>query len=187
MFKLTGSVFIVNVVTYKLEEKGTLLFQFIIISCPLRRMSNCHSVTFDDLIDFLVKWYQLLMEGTSIGLSLCLTHVKETCWQPVTVAPWLIHYHHNHFGSFIKTNGNLCWKWFPDSMYLITLVRTVPYSICILWGGFVSADGSPLSAMRTKAVLEIKTSSSDFRIFYFPKHEVYHIPTQAPCCLVWHF
>lgn len=49
-------------------------------------------------------------------------------------------------------------------MYLITRAHTVAYSICILWGRFVSADGSLLSAMRTKAVLEIKTGSSDFRI-----------------------
>lgn len=49
-------------------------------------------------------------------------------------------------------------------MYLITRAHTVAYSICILWGEFVGADGSVLSAMRTKAVLEIKTGSSDFRI-----------------------
>lgn len=32
------------------------------------------------------------------------------------------------------------------------------------------AHGSPLSAMRTKAVAAIKTGSSDFRIHYSPKH-----------------
>lgn len=55
-------------------------------------------------------------------------------------------------------------------MYLITLVHTVPYSICILWGWFVNADGSQFSGMRTKAVLEIKTGSSDFRICYPPQN-----------------
>lgn len=59
-------------------------------------------------------------------------------------------------------------------MYLITPGHTVPYSICILWGRFVSADGSPLSGMRTKAVPETKTGSSDFRIYYSPKHKLSH-------------
>lgn len=61
-------------------------------------------------------------------------------------------------------------------MYLITLVHTVPYSICILWRRFVSADVNPLSAMRTKAVLEIKTGSSDFSIRNSPKHKFITFP-----------
>lgn len=107
---------------------------------------------------------------------------KETYWQKhslsYTLTPQLLLF-------FYTTNGNLCWKWFPDSMYLITLVHTVPCSICTLWGRFVSADGSPLSAMRTKAVLEIKTSSSDFRICYSPKHKFITFPQYL--LVVWSF
>lgn len=76
------------------------------------------------------------------------------------------------------TNGNWCWKWFPDSMFLITHFHTVLYSIWILWGGFVSADGNLLTAMGAKAVLQIKKSSSDFRICKSPK-QVHHIATSS--------
>lgn len=84
-------------------------------------------------------------------------------WSKYTICSWMkrvsgclcVHTKRSHCCSlwyinttFIMTlyitNGNLCWKWFPASAYLITPVHTVPYSIGILWGRFVSADGSPL-------------------------------------------
>ena len=47
----------------------------------------------------------------------------------------------------------------------------------------MNALGSRLSGMRTKAVLEIKTGSSDSRILNSPKTQVGHIPTVSPLLL----
>lgn len=49
----------------------------------------------------------------------------------------------------------------------------------------MSADGSPLSAMRTKVALEIKAGSSDFWICYSPKHKFITFPQYL--LVVWSF
>lgn len=156
------------------------------LSCPLHRRTKGNSSHTDawkwqNNFQWLY-WFFGQMTSAAYGKNKYLTVFMFNCSSKRNIL------RESHYYSRTNTltpqllwllylaNGNLCWKWFPDSMYLITLVHTGPYSICTLWGRFVSADGSPLSGMRFKAVLEIKTSSSDFKICYSPKHKFITFP-----------
>ncbi len=123
------------------------------------------------------------MEGTSIWLSLCLTaslikkHTdRNSVWETaMTMVPL-----YNQWESLLKMIPRLNVLNYPCSYSALFNLHTSRTVCECRWQ-------LTLSHEKKKAALDIKTSSSDFRVCYSPRHKFITSLQYRFCCLVFQF
>lgn len=151
-------------------------------------MHKNDKITGNDLIDFLVKWRQLLMEGTTIWLPLSLTSPlikKHTDRNSVSLPDWSIKTTitmaplFNQWESLLKMIPRLNVLKYPYSYSALFNLHTLR-TIC-------ECRWQPTLSHENRSCTRDKDGLIWLQDMLLPKTQVYHIPTVSPCCLVFQF